>query len=182
MRQAAWRSQGVAVLRPEDIRDDWTRQALINEVNRLYGCRPGVPDEQTGQAAPSARPRARGDPREGPGRPDRVSPSDRHMLGKMLRAGTIDQGMYDAAKDFQAAFIVATLDPFRALPILRVPGTDRAPVLNDRQLHARHRVHEAFETSVTCMDRLLFASENGAGVRKSLICIRPVGSARGPWP
>jgi hypothetical protein len=41
MRRAAWRSQGVAVLRPEDIRDDWARQALINEANRLYGRRPG---------------------------------------------------------------------------------------------------------------------------------------------
>ena len=27
MRRAAWRSQGVVVLRPEDVRDDWTRQA-----------------------------------------------------------------------------------------------------------------------------------------------------------
>jgi hypothetical protein len=41
MRRAAWRSQGVVVLRPEDVRDDWIRQALINEANRLYGCRPG---------------------------------------------------------------------------------------------------------------------------------------------
>jgi hypothetical protein len=41
MRRAAWRTQGVVVLRPEDIRDDWTRQALINEANRLYGQRPG---------------------------------------------------------------------------------------------------------------------------------------------
>jgi hypothetical protein len=41
MRRAAWRSQGVVVLRPEDIRDDWTRQALINEANRLYGRRSG---------------------------------------------------------------------------------------------------------------------------------------------
>jgi hypothetical protein len=39
MRRAAWRSQGVVVLRPEDVRDDWTRQALINEANRLYGRR-----------------------------------------------------------------------------------------------------------------------------------------------
>jgi hypothetical protein len=29
------------VLWPDDIRDDWTRQALINEANRLYGRRPG---------------------------------------------------------------------------------------------------------------------------------------------
>jgi hypothetical protein len=41
MRRAAWRTQGVAVLRPEDIRDDWTRQALVNEANRLYGRRAG---------------------------------------------------------------------------------------------------------------------------------------------
>jgi hypothetical protein len=42
MRRAAWRTQGVVVLRPEDVRDDWIRQALINEANRLYGCRPGA--------------------------------------------------------------------------------------------------------------------------------------------
>jgi hypothetical protein len=41
MRRAAWRQQGVVVLRPEDVRDDWTRQALINEANRLYGGRRG---------------------------------------------------------------------------------------------------------------------------------------------
>jgi hypothetical protein len=41
MRRAAWRAQGVVVLRPEEVRDDWTRQALINEANRLYGRRPG---------------------------------------------------------------------------------------------------------------------------------------------
>src|SRR5918996_790131 len=66
-------------------------------------------------------------------------------LGKMLRAGTIDETMYDAAKDLQASFIVANLDPLRALPILRVPGTGRAPDLNERQLHARDRVHKALE-------------------------------------
>ena len=66
-------------------------------------------------------------------------------LGKMLRAGTIDQAMHDPAKDFQAAFIVANLDPLRALPILRVPGTGRDPDLNERQLHARWRVHKWLE-------------------------------------
>jgi hypothetical protein len=64
-------------------------------------------------------------------------------LGKMLRTGTIDQAMHDAAKDFQAAFIIAQLDPLRALPILRVPGTGREPEPNERQLHARRRVHKA---------------------------------------
>jgi hypothetical protein len=41
MRRAAWRMQGVILLRPEDVRDDWTRQALINEAERLFGRRPG---------------------------------------------------------------------------------------------------------------------------------------------
>jgi len=35
--------------------------------------------------------------------------------------------MHDVAKDFEAAFIVANLDPLRALPILRVPGSGREP-------------------------------------------------------
>ena len=66
-------------------------------------------------------------------------------LGKMLRAGTITQEMHDAAKDFQAAFIVANFDPLRALPVLRVPGTGREPDLNERQLDARRRVHRALQ-------------------------------------
>ena len=53
--------------------------------------------------------------------------------------------MHDAAKDFQAAFIVANLDPLRAVPILRVPGTGREPQLNERQFDARRRVHEAMQ-------------------------------------
>ena len=39
MRRAAWRKQGVIMRRPEDVRDDWTGQALIDEANRLYGRR-----------------------------------------------------------------------------------------------------------------------------------------------
>jgi hypothetical protein len=66
-------------------------------------------------------------------------------LARMLRAGTISPEMHDAAKDFQAAFIVANLDPLRALPILRVPGVGRDPDLKDRQLHARRRVHKSLE-------------------------------------
>jgi hypothetical protein len=75
MRRAAWRQQGVAVLRPEEVRDDWTRQALINEANRLYGREVG--SERARQAAKGAGPRARGGPGEGSGRPDRVSSPDR---------------------------------------------------------------------------------------------------------
>ena len=66
-------------------------------------------------------------------------------LGKMLRAGTVTPEMDDAARDLQAAFIVANFDPLRALPVLRVPGTGREPDLNERQLDARRRVHRALE-------------------------------------
>jgi len=66
-------------------------------------------------------------------------------LGRMLRAGTITQEMHDAGRDLEAAFIIANLDPLRALPILRVPGTGREPDLNERQLDARRRVHQALQ-------------------------------------
>jgi hypothetical protein len=66
-------------------------------------------------------------------------------LGRMLKSGTIDQAMHDAGRDFQAAFIIAQLDPLRALPILRVPGTGREPDLNERQLEARRQVHKAMQ-------------------------------------
>jgi Domain of unknown function (DUF6456) len=66
-------------------------------------------------------------------------------LGQMLRAGTMTAEMYDAAKDLQASFIVANLDPLRALPIVRVPGTGHQPELNERQLGARRRVYEAMQ-------------------------------------
>ena len=51
----------------------------------------------------------------------------------------------DAARDFESPFIVANLDPLRALPIFRIPGTGRDPDLNDRQLHARRRVHKSLK-------------------------------------
>jgi hypothetical protein len=37
MRRAAWRKQGIVVLRPDDISDDWTRLAVIAEATRIYG-------------------------------------------------------------------------------------------------------------------------------------------------
>ena len=39
MRRAAWRKQGIVVIRLADVHDEWTRQALINEASRLYGQR-----------------------------------------------------------------------------------------------------------------------------------------------
>jgi hypothetical protein len=37
MRRAAWRQQGIVVIRLADIRDEIMRQALISEATRLYG-------------------------------------------------------------------------------------------------------------------------------------------------
>jgi hypothetical protein len=51
--------------------------------------------------------------------------------------------MHDTARGFRVAFIRAQLDPIRALPILRAPGNSRESDLNERQLDARGRVHEA---------------------------------------
>ncbi len=39
MRRAAWRKQGIVVIAPDDIPDEWTRQAVVNEATRLYGRR-----------------------------------------------------------------------------------------------------------------------------------------------
>jgi hypothetical protein len=39
MRRAAWRKQGIVVMVPDDIRNEWTRQAVVNEATRLYGRR-----------------------------------------------------------------------------------------------------------------------------------------------
>jgi len=64
---------------------------------------------------------------------------------RVARPPIAEAAMDDPAKDFQAAFIVANLDPIRALPILRVPGAGRDPDLKERQLHARDRVHKALE-------------------------------------
>ena len=39
MRKRAWQQQGVVVLQPEEVGDDWLRQALVNEAERRYGRR-----------------------------------------------------------------------------------------------------------------------------------------------
>lgn len=40
LRRKAWLEQEIAVLPLNEIRDDWTRQAVKNEAERLYGtCR-----------------------------------------------------------------------------------------------------------------------------------------------
>ena len=123
----------------------------------------------------------------------------------MLRAGTITPEMHDAAKDFEAAFIVANLDPLRALPILRVPGTGPEQDLNERQLRGRRRVQTALQAlggisspaGVMCVARCWPAAKStrvgnaprlgratgapGAGAGDSSGSARDAGGARRGW-
>ena len=39
MRRAAWRKQGIVVMRIDDLRDEIIRQAVLDEATRLYGRR-----------------------------------------------------------------------------------------------------------------------------------------------
>ena len=39
MRRAAWKKQGIVVIRLADVRDEIIRRALVNEATRLYGRR-----------------------------------------------------------------------------------------------------------------------------------------------
>jgi hypothetical protein len=39
LRRAAWHKQGVVVIDPVTVRDDFARRAILNEAERLYGKR-----------------------------------------------------------------------------------------------------------------------------------------------
>ena len=43
MRAAAWHKQGILVVTPEAVRDDWERQCVTNIGNRLFGKRAAAP-------------------------------------------------------------------------------------------------------------------------------------------
>jgi hypothetical protein len=145
-KRTGWRRHGILVVAEQDPRLSWPERELIRQLGvKLYGAR--GERSMSGKIKPH---KVKGRPLEEVREKDpdgRIVYHHRTVdtLGKMLRAGTITPEMHDAAKDFQAAFIVANLDPLRALPILRVPGTGREPELNERQLHARHRVHKSLE-------------------------------------
>jgi Domain of unknown function (DUF6456) len=66
-------------------------------------------------------------------------------LGRMHKSGAIDQAMHDAARDFQAAFTIANLDPLHAAPTQRISRCGHDTDLNERQLDARRRVHAALQ-------------------------------------
>ena len=103
-------------------------------------------------------------------------------LGKMLRAGTITQAMHDAAKDFQAAFIIANLDPLRSPLLHRIPGNGRPADLSSTQLDARRRVHEALDASVASAARQAVACGTWSAASAASVSGRSVWvGADGPW-
>ena len=66
-------------------------------------------------------------------------------LGRMLRAGTITKDMHDAARDFQAAFTIASFEAVVSLPLDRLPGGSGRGDLTDVQVDARRRVGGALD-------------------------------------
>ena len=57
MRRAAWLKEGIAVIRPGDLDDDWQRQTVINAATKLYGARrpDGGPKQTTEQTEKRGR-------------------------------------------------------------------------------------------------------------------------------
>src|SRR5512134_3943045 len=64
-------------------------------------------------------------------------------LGIMLRAGTITQGMHDAARDFQAQFTIACYDTLVCMRFRRDPSKGNRAELTETQIDARRRVDAA---------------------------------------
>ena len=71
-------------------------------------------------------------------------------LARMLKAGTITPPMHDAARDFQAHFIIAAYDTTATASIVRVRRLRGEKMtwnddLTVRQIAARDRVHDALD-------------------------------------
>jgi hypothetical protein len=66
-------------------------------------------------------------------------------LGIMLRAGTINKDMHDAARDFQAQFTIARFDVVRCMPLVRLPGGSGPGDFTDAQVDARRRVGKTLD-------------------------------------
>lgn len=76
-----------------------------------------------------------------PARPYRVVDT----LAAMLRKGTITAAMRQAADDFHAQFVLASLDPLRAADLNRLPGAWRDVPMSLRQAEARTKVWQALQ-------------------------------------
>ena len=66
-------------------------------------------------------------------------------LTRLLRAGTITQGMHAAGRAFQRDFQFAGLDPIRARPMMLPARGGGGSEVTEGQLDAKRRVHRALE-------------------------------------
>jgi hypothetical protein len=69
-------------------------------------------------------------------------------LRLMLESGSITQAMHDAARDFQASFIIACFDRMPKVNLMlmaRSPGAHHVSDLSDAQVGARERVARALD-------------------------------------
>ena len=145
-KRAGWRQHGILVIAEPDPRLTWPERELVRQLGtKLYGQRRRATDERPDQTDQGLRPGVEevreADPDGRPVLHYRII----DPLARMRRAGTITDAMYNAARDFQAAFVIAQLEPLRAPSMLRVPGAGRAPELREHQLDARRWVHEALD-------------------------------------
>ena len=67
-------------------------------------------------------------------------------IDRMRKAGTITTAMHDAARDFQAHFIIAAYDATPPRHMIRVSGGGWTNNLTDNQIAARNRVARALGT------------------------------------
>ena len=156
MRQAAWRKQGIVVLRIDDFATrSFARPFSTRRRGSTAGGRwrdgPAQAEEPRHVMSPACR--SSSATTTSSNRCTRPIPTARPVvhhrtvdtLGIMLRAGTITKDMHDAARDFQAQFTVARFDVVRCMPLIRLPGGRRSGDLTDAQVDARRRVGEALD-------------------------------------
>ena len=67
-------------------------------------------------------------------------------VARMLKAGTITRAMHDAARDFEAHFIIGAYDATAPRDTVRVSGGRWTNDLTDNQIAARNRVARALGT------------------------------------
>ena len=67
-------------------------------------------------------------------------------VARMLTAGTITRAMHDAARDFEAHFIIGAYDVTPPRDMVRVSGGGWTNDLTDNQIAARNRVARALGT------------------------------------
>ena len=89
-------------------------------------------------------------------------------LGKLFRAGVLDEAMHDAAREFQAAFVLARLDMLRVEAFAPLRYHDRLHVGQQVTVHPEAPVGGAYAGTITVIDRVFDAATATFGLRVAL--------------